>query len=123
MNCSCNTMYCSSAETTQTTVELIPNMDVKTLTNTETYGLVLCCSAAASANLPVFIKTDLGNIPVLCKAGNTVYANQLKTRMRYTIMYGNENDNYTEGQFVIQNCLSPRSAITETTIAASEESI
>lgn len=115
MNCSCNTMYCSSATTGDTYVRLIPNMDVKTLTNTETYGLVLCCGAAATANLPVLITTDIGDIPVLCKAGNVVYANQLKTRIRYTLMYGNDNDNYDNGQFVIQNCLCPKSVGTVTT--------
>ena len=105
MNCCNNTMYCSRAETTGTGVVLIPNMDVRVLTNTEDYGLIVCCSAVASANLPVFIQTSLGNIPVLCKAGNTVYANQLKTRVRYSVMFGNENDNYPDGQFVIQNCI------------------
>lgn len=113
MNCNCNTMYCSSATTDEDSVKLVPNMNVKTLINTETYGLIICTGAAASANRPVFITTSIGDIPVLCKAGNTVYANQLKTRMRYTVMYGDENENYTDGQFVIQNCIDPRSAITE----------
>ena len=121
MNFSCNTIYCSNAITEGTAVRLIPNMDVKTLTNTGCYGLILCCGAAATANLPVLITTDLGDIPVLCKAGNTVYANQLKTRVRYSIMYGNENDNYENGQFVIQNCICPRSAIASTATAADEE--
>ena len=113
MNCNSNTMYCSSATTGTESVTLIPNMNVKTLTNTETYGLIVCTGTAATANRPVFIETALGEIPVLCKAGNTVYANQLKTRMRYTVMYGNENSNYENGQFVIQNCLCPRSTISE----------
>jgi len=111
MNCSCNTMYCSSATTDDTYVRLIPNMNVKTLTNTDTYGLVICSNAGATANRPVLITTDLGDIPVLCKAGNTVYANQLNTRVRYSVMYGNENEDYENGQFVIQNCINPRSAI------------
>lgn len=120
MNCNCNTIYISNVTTTDTGVVLIPNREVKNLTNIECYGLVICCNAAATANLPVFIQTTLGNIPVLCKAGNTVYANQLKTRMRYTIMYGNENAGYADGQFVIQNCICPRSTIAATT---NEESI
>ena len=111
MNCNCNTMYCSSAETTTTGVVLVPNRTVKNLTNTETYGLVICNGTVATANEPVFIQTTIGNIPVLCKAGNTVYANQLNTRKRYAIMYGNENENYTEGQFVIQNCINPKSTV------------
>ena len=40
-----------------------------------------------------------------------------KKRKCYTIMYGNENDNYANGQFVIQNCVKPRAAeIPATTI-------
>lgn len=113
--CNCQTMYCSTAETTTDEVILIPNRTVKNLVNTETYGLVICCSAAAAENLPVFIQTNGGNIPVLCKAGNTMYANQLNTRVRYPIMYGNQNDNYKDGQFVITTCVNPKSGlVTET---------
>jgi len=114
MSCNCNTMYCSTAETTQTTVVLVPNRAIKNLINTSTYGLVICSNAAATANLPVFIRTNIGDIPVLCKAGNTVYANQLDTRIRYTIIYGNDNDNYENGQFVIQNCICPKSVSSDT---------
>ena len=119
MNCSCNTIYCSTATTSTTGVVLIPNMTVRNLVNTNTYGLIICTNAGATANLPVYIQTALGNIPVLCKAGNTVYANQLNTRMRYTIMYGNQNTNYPLGQFVIQNCINPRSD----TVASADESV
>ncbi len=118
MSCNCNTIYCSNVTTDDTSVILVPNRNVKNVVNTSTYGLVICNNAAATANLPVFITTNIGDIPVLCKAGNTVYANQLKTRMRYTLMYGNENNNYKEGQFVIQNCICPKS-----TISSSVESI
>ena len=108
MNCNCQTIYCSTVETTDTTVVLIPNRDIKNLVNTGSYGLVIC-TGEATANLPVFIRTDLGDIPVLCKAGNTMYANQLSTRVRYPIMYGNGNTNYTLGQFVITSCVRPKS--------------
>lgn len=106
------TIYCSSAETNTERVLLVPNRQVKNLTNTGCYGLVICCSAAASANLPVFIQTTIGEIPVLCKAGNTMYANQLNTRVRYPIMYGNQNDNYENGQIVVLSCVNPKSEVT-----------
>lgn len=112
MNYSCQTMYCSTVETTDEEVILIPNRTVKNLVNTETYGLIICNNAAAAANLPVFIQTEIGNIPVLCKAGNTMYANQLNTRVRYPIMYGNGNNNYEDGQFVITSCVNPKSETT-----------
>lgn len=107
------TMYCSTAETTDTEVVLIPNRNVRNLTNAGCYGLVVCCSAAATANLPVFIRTELGDIPVLCKAGNTMYANQLNTRLRYPIMFGNQNENYSIGQFVVVSRVNPRGVLTE----------
>lgn len=107
-----NTMYCSSVVTTDTEVILVPNREVKNLTNAGCYGLVICCGTAAAANLPVFIRTAVGDIPVLCKAGNTMYANQLNTRIRYPIMYGNQNENYINGQFVITSRVCPRAAAT-----------
>lgn len=110
-----NTIYVSSATTTDTGIILIPNRTVTTLTNATCYGLVICCNATATSNLPVFIQTSLGNIPVLCKMGNTMYANQLKKRIRYSIGYGNQNTNYTLGQFVVLDRVCPRSAITTTT--------
>lgn len=115
MNENNKTIYCSNVETTATTVVLIPNKEIKNLVNTETYGLVICNNAAATANLPVFIRTTIEDIPVLCKAGNTMYANQLNTRVRYPIMYGNGNENYTNGQFVITSCVNPKSVTTSTT--------
>ena len=111
----CNTIYCSSATTTDTTVVLIPNRDIKTIDNTGCYRLVICCNATATSNLPVNIQVNGTSIPVLCKAGNVVYSSQLQKRKNYSIMYGNENPNYTNGQFVIQDCICPRSATIPTT--------
>ncbi len=113
MNNYCQTIFCSTVETTEEEVILIPNRAVKNLVNTETYGLVICNNVAAAANLPVFIRTNVGDIPVLCKAGNTMYANQLNTRVRYPIMYGSGNNNYEDGQFVITSCVKPRGQLTE----------
>ncbi len=104
-----DTIYVSNVSTTETEVILIPNRTIRNLSNCGCYGLVLCCGAAASANLPVFIQVGEINIPVLCKAGNTMYANQLQTRRRYPLMFGNGNDNYPEGQFVITSRVLPRS--------------
>ena len=106
----CNTIYCSNAETTQTTVVLVPNRAIKTLENTGCYRLVICCNAVAEANLPVYIEVNGVSIPVLCKAGNVVYSSQLQKRVNYGIMYGNENPNYVNGQFVIQDRICPRAS-------------
>lgn len=104
-----NTIFCSNATTTATEVVLIPNQEIKNLVNCGCYRLVVCCNATATSNLPVFIQVNATNIPVLCKAGNTLYANQLIKRRNYGIMFGNDNTNYEDGQFVVQDRVSPRS--------------
>lgn len=107
----CNAIYCSNAETTDTTVVLIPNQEIKVLENTGCYRLIICCNATATTNLPVYIQVGTAPVPVLCKAANIVYANQLQKRRNYSIMYGNENPNYTTtGQFVIQDKICPRAS-------------
>ena len=107
---SCNTIYCSNATTTDTTVVLVPNQEIKTVENTGCYRLIICCNATATTNLPVYIQVGTTPIPVLCKAGNVVYANQLQKRRNYGIMYGNDNPNYTSGQFVIQDRICPKAS-------------
>ena len=107
----CNTMYISTVTTTDTGVILIPNRAVNTVVNASNYRLIIACNVEATANLPVFIQTTLGNIPVLCKYGNTLYANQLNKRRMYCIGYGNENTNYEDGQFVIFSKVNPRGTI------------
>ena len=106
----CNTIFCSNVTMGDTDVVLVPNRAIKNLENAGCYRLVICNSAAATANLPVFIQVNGVNIPVLCKAGNTMYANQLEKRRNYSIMYGNGNDNYTNGQFVVQDRDCPRAS-------------
>lgn len=120
----CNTIYCSNATTTDTTVVLIPNRAIKTLSNCGSYRLVVCSNATATANLPVFIQVNGVSVPVLCKAGNTMYANQLQKRVNYGIMYGNDNANYTDGQFVVQDRVCPKSTtIPATTTTDSGEEV
>ena len=109
-----NTMCISSVTTTDTGVILIPNREVKTLVNATCYKLIIACNVEATANLPVFIQTALGNIPVLCRFSDTLYANQLTKRTMYRIGYGNGNDNYTLGQFTMQSNVCPKSETTAT---------
>lgn len=106
----CNTIYCSSAITGDDSITLVPNRAIKTLENTGCYRLIICCNATADANLPVNIQVNGVNIPVLCKAGNIVYSSQLNKRVNYGIMYGNENPDYTNGQFVIQDKICPKAS-------------
>lgn len=119
----CNTMVISNVTTTDTGVILIPNRTVKNVSNTGNYRLIIACNVEATANLPLFIQTSLGNIPVLCKYGNELLANQVNKRVNYPIGYGNQNPNYTNGQFVILscNCLNPRGTESTTTAEGSED--
>ena len=107
----------STSQTTGTGVILIPNCTI-TPTNLGEYRLIIACNInTPTANLPLFIQTSVGNVPVLCKFGNTLYANQVNKRVNYPLIYGNQNVNYTEGQFIIPSCacINPRGAVTEAT--------
>lgn len=113
----CNTIIVSNVETGTNQIVLIPNMEIKTLTNLATYKLIIACNTPeATANYPVAIQVGENNIPVLCKYGNQVLANQLNKRVPYCIGYGNENVGYTNGQLVIFNtrCLNARGTLTAT---------
>lgn len=105
--CNCNTIYITSLTTTSTGVVLNPNRTITqtNLANTFNYNLVIACGLKATNSLPVFIQTSAGNIPLLDKYANPVYSNQLRTRTRYCIGYGNTNTNYTLGQFIVRNNL------------------
>lgn len=105
--CNCNTIYITSLTTTSTGVVLNPNRTITqtNLANTFNYNLVIACGLKATNSLPVFIQTSAGNIPLLDKYANPVYSNQLRTRIRYCIGYGNTNTNYTLGQFIVRNNL------------------
>ena len=109
MACACNTILISSVSIVDGNCILIPNRTIKTLANAETYRFVIAVNVQSAENAPVFIQVGDINIPVLCKYGNTMYANQLKTRYNYAIGYGNANANYESGQFVIFNRVCPRS--------------
>ena len=117
----CNTIYVSNVIMGDTDVVLVPNRAIKTLDNTGCYRLVICSNATATANLPVFIQVNGESIPVLCKAGNTVYSSQLKKRVNYGIMYGNENAGYVNGQFVIQDRICPKASTIPATTTTNED--
>ena len=105
------TIICSNLTTGTNNVVLIPNQTIKNLVNTGNYRLILACNIPdATSNYPVFIQVGTTNVPVLCKYGNEVYANQLNRRTCYRIGYGDLNSGYTDGQFVIQSPVGKRGA-------------
>lgn len=110
------TILISGIDSTVTdAIVLVPNREIKNVANTVNYNLIVACNVEAESNLPVKIQTQAGNIDVLCKYGNVVIANMINKRVRYTVGYGNENPNYTLGQFVILNCNCLNARGTEST--------
>ena len=111
----CNTIVISNVETTTDTVVLIPRQAIKNLVNTGNYRLIIACNVPdATSNFPIAIQVGANNIPVLCKYGNELLASQVNKRVNYPLGYGDNNSNYTNGQFVILscNCLNERPATT-----------
>ena len=112
-----NTIICSTCEIVDDYVVLIPNRPIKTVSNTGDYRLVIACNInTPESNYPLAIQIGDNYAPVLCKYGNELLANQVNKRVNYPIGYGDQNDNYMNGQFVILSCrcLNPRGI--ETTV-------
>ena len=112
-NCNCTpikTIFISSITTTDTGVILVPSTTItaQKLVDLNKYKLIIACNLKATSNLPVYIQTAIGNIPLLCKfAGNNIFPDQLRNRYCYTVVYGNNSALSTPGQFVLQNCVCP----------------
>ena len=112
-------IICSKSETTATGVILIPNTTINPA-NLSSGQLVIACNInTPTANQPLYIQTAQGNAPVLCKYGNNILANQVNKRVPYPIAFGNQNAEYTTGQFVIQSCACLNGREPETTTAIS----
>ena len=109
MACNCRpiqTIQISSVTTTDTGVVLIPSNTIENddLINLFKYRLIIPCNLSASSVLPVYIQTALGNIPLLCsRSGNSVMSNNIRKMTNYILVYGNENSEYEDGQFVLRN--------------------
>lgn len=113
-----NTIMVSTTTTEANEIVLIPNTPIKTVTNLATYRLIIACNTPdATANYPVAIQVGENNVPLLCKYGNQILANQLNKRVVYCVGYGNENEGYVNGQFVLFNikCLNGRGTETPVT--------
>lgn len=109
-----DTIFITKFEEKSCDILLKPNRKVKreNLGDRCKYFLIIGCGLRVSKNLPLFIETDDGNIPLLDKFGDIVYANQLSTRKRYCIGYGNNNNSYNVGQFIVYDnlCLASPSS-------------
>lgn len=113
--CCIKNIIISNTTTTDTGVILIPNTPI-TPANLSEYRLIIACNVnTPTANEPLFIQTVTGNVPVLCKYGNEILANQVNKRVPYPILFGNQNSSYPDGQFVIASCACLNARGVETT--------
>jgi hypothetical protein len=100
------TILITSATTTSTGVIFIPSETITAydLINLDKYRMILSCNVRPTANLPIYIQTETGLIPLFCRyASNNIFPDQLKRRYCYTVVYGNNNVYVSLGQFVLQN--------------------
>ena len=121
-----NTIIVSNVTTGTNEIVLVPNQAIKNVTNLGNYRLIIACNTPeATANYPVAIQVGENNIPLLCKYGNQVLANQLNRRIPYFIGYGNQNTDYTNGQFSVFNtrCLNARGTESTTQTTATGEDV
>ena len=120
-NCNCTpikTILISSITTTDTGVILVPSTTITTtkLVNLNKYKLIIQCNLKATSNLPIYIQTELGNIPLLCRfAANNIFPDQLRNRYCYTIVYGNNTTLSSVGQFVLQNSVCSTAGVATVT--------
>lgn len=66
-----------------------------TLTNLKDYCLITCQSIPSGVGtLPVVISNGTATIPVLCRKGNTLRADQIRSRRKYKVTYGNDTSHF-----------------------------
>lgn len=107
MACNCipiQTIKISSITSTDTGIVLIPTNTISStdLINLFKYKLVIPCNLKADSNLPIFIQTELGNIPLLKSiSGNSALPSDIRKMTYYLLVYGNKNSANEFGQFII----------------------
>ena len=92
-NCCNRLLKSTSVEITGTAPNEVLTITVPTTTleNLENYCLVIAQNLPSGfGTLPVVILNGTTTIPVMCKKSNTLRADQIRTRCRYSITYGND---------------------------------
>jgi hypothetical protein len=122
------TMIITSATTTTTGVIFVPSETIteEDLVNLDKYRMILTCNVRPTSNLPIYIQTEIGLIPLFCRyAANNIFPDQLRRRYAYTVVYGNNNVYCSLGQFVLQNsvCSTEGRGITGDVKNSAENSI
>lgn len=78
-----------------------------TLINLKEYCLITCQSIPSNAGtLPVVISNGTATIPVLCRKGNKLRADQIRSRRKYKVVYGNDTSH-----FLVESPVCPTSYV------------
>ena len=99
----------TSVEVTGTAPDQVLAITVpsQTFTNLERRCLVIAQSLPAGANnLPVVINSGEDTIPLLVRTGNNLRADQIRSRRRYKIIYGNDPVHFSLERLVPRSCFS-----------------
>lgn len=80
---------------------LIPNRQITDLYNGSIYRIIIACNIPEYYDIPVYLDTTKGEIPILARYANNLYINRLKKRTCYSLWYGNKNDIYKSGQLLM----------------------
>lgn len=110
-NCNCTECDCCRRFLKSTSVAITgtaPNQVVTVtipstqLRNLETYCFVIAQSLPnGSDSLPIVVSNGTDTLTVMCMKGNTVRADQIRTRKRYRVIYGDD-----PMHLMITNCLT-----------------
>lgn len=116
-NCNCNYgnshNFRASSYTYTAGASLVINTGstLTTLYNGACYSILLCPALPAMDTVvPVFIRVNGTNIPVLDAIGNTLFSDQIHRGIRYELVYGS-----TPSHFKLKHCGCLSSATQSTT--------
>ena len=122
-------MCCKDILTTSVSVvanTLVLTVPASTFVNCQQYTIRLAQDIPATATnlMPVVIQigTDTTQYPLVKKCGHNVYANQLRTRRRYTVLTAADTARFVlcAGQLCGQNCGTVASLPVPTTEAPAD---
>lgn len=101
MSCNCNRIIKSSGFGTTEENLVVLTSGTFTLINGEAFDLIICQrKPSMSTILPVVVQVNGVNYPLLNRIGNPVMSDQLTSRTRYRIFYGEITPH-----FLTVNCL------------------
>lgn len=99
----CNKLIKSTAvvvKGTEPNQLLAITIDEKKPENLSGYCLVICQAIRSDLTIPVVIMNGKTSIPMICKKGNILRADQINSRVKYSLTYGNDPIH-----FIVNSCV------------------